>query len=218
MRAFTTVLCLAPLVLLPAAIADGVSGTTDRIDCYYNESSWELAWGFPFQFPPDYGAVAEGYDAGDAIRHLTHVCMLLSTPDPLGWVGDVRVYVWSGWPPGQVLAMRVETVALPPTTPAQVEVEIPVDVTSLFTVGFWCFDFGTHFYVAADQDGLFGHPWVNIPPGCGYPTGWQDPSVTGTEIQSLGIGFLYDTMSQDIPDENSVEPVSTWGQIKRLFR
>jgi hypothetical protein len=202
MRAFTTVLCLALLVLLPAAIVAGAGDTGDRIDCFYNESSWEAGWAFPTQVPPDYGAVAEGYDAGDAIRHLTHVCFWLFTPDP----------------PGQGLALQVEDVAIVGSAADQVEVSVPVDVMGWFTVGFWCVDFGEHLFVAADLDGFNGHPWVNIPPGCGYPTGWQHPSVTGTEIQSLALGYLWLGAPQTVPDDRPVEPGPTWGRMKELFR
>jgi hypothetical protein len=218
MRAFMTVLCLAPFVLLPAAIVAGAGDTADRIDCFYNESSWETDWGFPIQIPPYYGAVAEGYDAGDAILHLTHVCFWLFTPDPPGWAGAMWVCVWSGSPPGQLLAVQVKDVAIVGTAADQVEVAVPVDVTGWFTVGFWCADFGEHIFVAADLDGFNGHPWVNIPPGSGYPTGWQPPSVTGTEIQSLALGYLWLGAPQTIPDDAPGEPAPTWGRMKGLFR
>ena len=66
-------------------------------------------------------------------------------------------------------------------------------------------------YVCADESGPGGHPWTNIAPGIGYPSGWQNPNVVWPNCRSLGIGAT-------ITEEPSPVESVTWGAIKTLFQ
>jgi hypothetical protein len=83
-----------------------------------------------------------------------------------------------------------------------------------FTVGCWA-DFAwmeCPWCIASDEDGFGGHPWTNVAPGIGYPTGWQNPGVLWGPCQSLGFGVFFDAGGP------SPAPSTTWGEIKGLFQ
>ena len=76
----------------------------------------------------------------------------------------------------------------------QNDVTIRVPVVGDFTVGYWGNwpNAPLGYWCAADLDGFGGHPWTNIAPGIGYPTGWNDPSIVWGPTQSMGCGAFID--------------------------
>ncbi len=96
---------------------------------------------------------------------------------------------------------------------SQHDIEIGCPVVGPFTFGYWA-DFSisiNEFYIAADENGPGGHPWTNIAPGLGYPTGWHHPGLLWGATQALGLGAYF---------VESTTPVTstTWGRIKSLYR
>ncbi len=163
-----------------------------------------------------YGAFGESF-AVSSYFGVVCVCLWVTqTGDFSGQTLDL--YMWEGGisgPPGVVLGVLVGqalyNVPYWPTV-GQNDLFFGRDVHTDFTVGYWA-DFSASpcgWYLAADQDGFGGHPWTNIAPGTGYPTGWQRPDVVWSACQSLGIGAV----------DGMISPVesATWGQLKQLLR
>ena len=63
-----------------------------------------------------------------------------------------------------------------------------------------------------DLDGPGGCAMTNIAPGIGYPTGWQNVSVTWGPTQALGIG------AEVTPCDPVPTMESSWGRVKSLYR
>jgi hypothetical protein len=176
------------------------------------------AWHYGGTVPPYYGAFGEGYDLGPS-GIVACGAYWISTLHGGGWQ-PTDLYVWAGGAgsgtPGVVLSMVPGIYfASIPTWPtlAENDVSIYTHVTGEFTVGYWGDwpGLSNDYFIGADLNGLGGHPWTNIAPGIGYPTGWNDPSVVWGPTQSLGIGVWWtdDVWSPVVP--------KTWGSIKAMF-
>ena len=109
--------------------------------------------------------------------------------------------------------VAVGTIAFWPSI-SQHDVAMGCVVCDEFTLGYWAdFSWRTRdlgWFIAIDQNGPGGHPWTNIAPGIGFPTGWHDPEVVWGATQSLGFGVYFG------PGASPVEE-ATWGEIKSLF-
>jgi hypothetical protein len=202
---------------------------------YDHDGTFEDA--FCFQLggvaPPYYGAFAEAF-AGRREDYLIHDIVLWVTQ--VGdWGGEpLDLYVWEGGmsgPPGLVLYHGSgRTLASVPMWPLVAENRLRL-ASPLpdgdFAVGYWA-DFAGEactWYVAADRTGEPGHPWVNVAPGIGFPTGWHHPEVLWPPpVRSLGIGVVVVPFGTGVAERDPEgdlrgEPViSTWGQIKELNR
>ncbi len=173
-------------------------------------------WSYGGYVPPYYGAFGEGLDLGNGevtcgAFWFTQIGYYFGQP--------MDVYIWEGGvsdPPGAVLWVAYNVpvpgeVAFWPEV-SQHDVEIAFPVSGEFALGFWV-DFSAstcQYFLAADENGPGGHPWVNIAPGIGYPTGWADPSMVWGHTESLGLGAYF---------VESPTPVTsqTWGRIRALF-
>lgn len=172
-------------------------------------------WGYGGIVPPYYGAFAEGFSMGAGF---VECGAFWFTQAGNYWPCPMDLYVWEGGaasPPGIVLFMSgghlPENVPPWPTI-GQNDFPIGLGVSGEFTVGYWA-DHSSAicpYYIAADLNGPGGHPWVNIAPGIGYPTGWQDPSMIWGPTQSLGIGVYFQPPPTEVTSE-------TWGRLKSLF-
>lgn len=217
---------------------DGVSvlgldqGT--RPQSYYNhDNSFEDALCCRLQacVPPYGGAFAEAFSPPLSVTHICEIILWVTetgfwTPQP------VDLYIWEGGlteGPGSVVHVETGLVmSNVPTWPTIGEnsftINIPVP-PGPFAAGYWA-DFSQDFcawYVACDRDGSGGQPWVNIPPGLGYPSGWQHPVVVWQNpLNALGIGVSYIDLSGGVMEEPywdppPADPRWTWGRIKALF-
>jgi hypothetical protein len=217
------------------------SGTDDCTwgTLYVNhDGSFEdgYAWMYGGTVAPYYGAFGEGYDLGYGCV----ACGAFWLTTLPGYYSGQRadLYVWAGGAgsgaPGAVLGV-ISGVAFAnvPIWPSvgRNDVSMLIDVWGVgeFTIGYWGNwpDAQCGYYCAADLFGFGGgHPWTNIAPGIGYPTGWNDPSVvwgTGV-IRSMGIGVWFvpegcgPCCGGDPPPPPPVPArSSTWGSIKALF-
>jgi len=189
-------------------------------DSLYVNHDWSFengfAWGYGGVVAPYYGAFGEGFDMGAGevtygAFWFTQVGNYFGSP--------IDVYLWEGGvsgPPGAVLwvdygASIPGAIGIWPQV-SQHDIEIGCPVSGEVTVGYWA-DFSAsinEFYIAVDDNGPGGHPWTNIAPGIGYPTGWQNPSVVWGACQSLGLGVYF------VETFSPVEP-RTWGRLKALF-
>jgi hypothetical protein len=174
------------------------------------------AWGYAGCVPPYYGAFGEGFSLGSGIIYCG-AYWLTTLPD--FWEDPpADCYVWEGGvgsSPGAVLAVvtGVEFWGIPSwPTVRQFDVDLNVSVGGPFTIGLWPDWPGglIDYFIAADENGPMGHPWTNIAPGIGYPSGWQDPAVVWGETRSMGCGVYFE---QGTPVESE-----TWGSVKSLFR
>ncbi len=187
---------------------------------YNHDDSFEngYCWQYGGTVPPYYGAFGEGYSLGRGgvicgAFWLTQLGYFNGRPADL--------YVWEGGvtaPPGLVegvvFGQVFQNIATWPLISRHV-VNMYIGACGEFTIGYWA-DFSAEtcqWFCAADQNGFGGHPWTNVAPGMGYPTGWQDPSPIWGPTQSLGFGSWFD------PDFTCGSPVEaeTWGSIKSLF-
>jgi len=174
------------------------------------------AWSFSGIVPPDYGAFGEGLDLGSGdvtcgAFWFTQVGLYFGSP--------IDVYVWDGGvsgPPGAVLWYGC-CISIPGAIGmwpqvSQHDIEIGLPIAGAVTIGFWA-NFSAsvnEFLVCADENGPGGHPWTNIAPGIGYPTGWHNPRVVWGLTRSLGLGLYF------VAAITPVEPY-TWGHIKSLY-
>lgn len=189
-------------------------------DCYgtyacNHDGTFEngYCWCYGGIAPPYYGAFAESFtDAGNQI-----VCVTIYlTSSCMAFCESLDIYIWDGGietPPGEVLVVYPDQV--PTSIPMWpgigenvFEVWGPAPYSGI-TVGYWA-EQATDVYVAADEDGPGGHPWTNIAPGTGYPSGWQHPNTVWWQCRSLGFGIHHTFFS---PVESS-----TWGEIKALYK
>ncbi len=163
--------------------------------------------------PPDWGAFAEKYEGSVLVGGV-----VLDLIRPQGGMENtaIDVYIWSdgGGQPSSVMAIvrDVEVTNVPywPDVGRNVvNLGAPVWVEGAWWVGFWEHDMA--YYIAADLDGPGGGtPMMKIPPGAGYPTGWQSVDLVWGPTAALGIGA-----EVDLP--TPAEP-TTWGSIKALYR
>ena len=183
---------------------------------YNHDGTFEngYCWLYGGIVPPYYGALAEGFsNVGNLIS-----CVTIYFTTTGGGIGlPIDLYFWAGGidsPPGEVLLVCPDLV--PENVPYWPD--IGENVFELYgpsaggsiTVGYWDDFYSGGFFVAADEDGPGGHPWTNIAPGIGYPTGWQPANTIWRDCQSLGIGIHQILFS---PIESS-----TWGEIKALYQ
>jgi hypothetical protein len=182
---------------------------------YNHDGSFEngYAWQYAGHEPPYYGALGEAYNLGrGAISCAAYWLTALAGFD----VYPADCYVWDGGvgsAPGAVLAVTsgvyFQTVPGWPTV-GQNDIDMNLDVSGAFTVGFWSLREDAMYFCAADENGPRGHPWTCIAPGIGYPSGWQDPAVVWPNAKSMGCGVYFE---QGTPVESE-----TWGAIKAMFR
>jgi len=207
-----------------------------RTDCpeppvYAHNGTFEngYCWNSNGTMPPYYGAFGEAYDEGPC----TIMCVALWLTQVGGyedWPADI--YIWEGGisgEPGSVVWMKPGVVfdspAMWPTISQhdiRVNLVAGLNVEGEFTVGYWADFYSSpcQLFVAADEDNTVGHPWTNISPGIGYPTGWNHPGVVwGTMELSLGLGVFIDRGTSDVGDwlDEGDGESSTWGHIKGLF-
>jgi len=176
-------------------------------------------WQYGGIVAPDYGAFAEGYDAGGTAC----VCGIALILTQIGYytggnVVDAYVYGSDGNNPtatlGMTPAMNPGTIAYWPSA-SQSDLDInDVEVPGPFFVGYWSNWPGAYcqFYCAADLDGFGGLPRTNIAPGIGYPTGWNDPSLIWGPTMAMGVGAYVIPGTCGVPTKET-----TWGSIKHLY-
>lgn len=164
--------------------------------------------------PPYYGASGESYDFGC----VTVECIRLYLTQTGQYQGQpLDIYVWDGGISSKPGAIQTVVPGVVPSnvpfwpTIGENDFEVCLSVQGDFTVGY-CYTYVCWYdcYIAVDEDGPSGHPWTNIAPGIGYPTGWQHPNVMWPGCVSLGIGFYMWTGFSPVND-------GTWGAIKALF-
>lgn len=206
-----------------------------RPESHYNhDGSFEDAFCCRLQacVPPYGGAFAEAFTPPPTATHLYEILLWVTetgswTPHP------IDIYVWEGGltaGPGNVLEVATGlALTNVPTWPTIGENSLVMNMpvpTGPFSVGYWA-DFSQSFcawFIAGDRDGSGGQPWVNIPAGLGYPSGWQHPVVIWqTPLNALGIGVSYLDLSGGVVEEpyGEMPPEDapwTWGRIKALFR
>jgi hypothetical protein len=190
------------------------------------------AWQYGATVAPYYGAFGEGYDLGFGCV----ACGAFWLTTLPGYYSGQRadLYVWEGGAgpvaPGAVLGViggvAFGNVPVWPTV-GRNDVSMIIQVDGPFTIGYWGNWPGAQcaYFCAADLSyGGGGHPWTNIAPGIGYPTGWNDPSIIWGPTRSMGIGAWFVTEGCGPccePDPPPPPPVparsSTWGSIKALF-
>jgi hypothetical protein len=189
-------------------------------ETHNHDGSFEngYAWRYGGDVPPYYGAFGEGLET--VYPGYIGCAKIWATTLPGYYSGQTcDIYIWDGGvtsPPGSVLSMDpgvvLENVPNWPTV-GENDVFIPgCVVQGEYTIGYWGNWPGVSeaYYVGADLNGPGGHPWTNIAPGIGYPTGWNDPSFIWGPTQSLGFGSVYSW--------NSPVDSRTWGEVKTLFR
>jgi len=203
-------------LILPAR--DPCSGTLE----VNHDDSFENGYCFEGSAasPEPYGSWGEAYDLGQCCEVICGSYWVTTVPQY--WLGQAaNIYIWEGGvtgEPGGVLFVLPDVVfENVPRWPevGQNDVAVGVIVSGEFTVGFWGnwepYPWGGYF-IAADEDGAGGRPWVYIAPGHGLPSGWQHPGVVPIfrDCRSLGIGLYYG---------ESPTPVEapSWGRVKRLF-
>ena len=172
-------------------------------------------WNYGGIVPPYYGAFGEAYDVGC----ISIECASLFLTTAGGGFGEaIDLFIWEGGistAPGAVHTML--TTLIPYNVPywptiGQNDFEVGCTVSGEFTLGFWSNNpYFNPYFIASDENGPGGHPWTNIAPGIGYPTGWNHPNVVWPDCQSLGIGFY-------VLEAPSPVSVGTWGSIKALFK
>ncbi len=215
--------------------ADVLVMPSDRNDCpgppvCAHSGTFENAycWHWGGTQPPYYGAFGEAYDEGP--------CIIMCAAFWLTQIGSyayppVDVYVWEGGitgEPGLVLWMKPGVVlGAPGLWPTVTQHDVRSNlvaglaVAGEFTVGYYVDLSGSpcQFFVAVDEGNGGGHPWTNVAPGGGYPSGWQHPGVVwGMMDISLGIGVYLERGTSGVEDSLEGDAESaTWGRIKEIF-
>jgi hypothetical protein len=216
--------CMACVAVGGVVLASLVSV---RADCpsgelfVHHDGSFESAYtwvGYGFSAP--YGCFGEGYDLGPGVVNCAAYWITRGELSFGGCRWDL--YIWEGGvsrQPGAVIA-SFPGVVFQNTPPwpyvGQNDYEMNVRVEDEFTIGHW--DTGqwdSWVYIAADCDGLGGHPWNCVPPEyewpSGWPSAWQHPSLIWGTTRSLGIGVYF---THDVTPTEA----TTWGAVKALFR
>jgi hypothetical protein len=196
-----------------------------------DDNSFEngYAWSHGGVLPPDYGAFAEGFDAG-------FVCglefLLTQAGNYTGQTMDVFIWEDDGVAPpdnnpGNVICMvpGVDPGApswWPEVSAHQVQVCCPAGGSHF--VGFWGrWPEDLHaWYIASDEDGPGGSPRTKISPDAGgeLPTGWHHANVVWEDCKALGIRELAydgDCIVSGVPDPEPGYRSRTWGAIKALY-
>ena len=173
-------------------------------------------WQYGGVAPPQYGAMAECYDGP-----LT-VCSIILDATGIGIPEEsfADLYVWRDLDglPGEVVTLVPHVFVGPlPIWPDVVRhvFDVPdVECVDRAWVGYWPDHPGwqAYWFIGADLDGPAGCAMTNIAPGIGYPTGWQNVSVTWGPTQALGIG------AEVIPCDPVPTMKSSWGRVKSLYR
>ncbi len=184
---------------------------------YHHDGSFETGytWEYVDYQPAPYCCFGEGYGLGPGVINCAAYWMT-----SLVWSGvSCDLYIWEGGvtrAPGDVIAVFPDVYFTnTPMWPGvgENDHEMNVHVGGEFTVGYWDRQemIDNVVYIAADRDGPAGHPWTCVPPGHGWPSGWQDPSGFWDDpCHSLGIGVYFTT------DPTPASP-QTWSSIKALF-
>ncbi|MEZ4651972.1 MAG: hypothetical protein R3E97_24860 [Candidatus Eisenbacteria bacterium] len=176
------------------------------------------AWSYGGVQAPYYGAFGERYSvAGEVCGAVFDLTRILPSA---GRTMDVYVWQDQGGLPGVVACVEYGvdpgTIAwFPSVSRHTISLSSVCCVESPWWVGYWGNWPGmlSDWYVGADQDnGSSGFPFTNVAPGIGYPTGWQNVSVTWGPTSALGIGALVR------PCEPTPVGGSSWGAIKALYR
>jgi len=175
-----------------------------------------FCWTYGGVQPPYYGAFAEGFSLGSGRVE----CASFWVTQTGGWEEDpLDLYIWEGGvsgPPGIVLYLDANMVLQQvPGWPTlgQNDFEVAFDIEGEFSIGYWADFHGgpCAWFLGADESNPEeGHPWTNIAPGVGYPTGWQHPYVVWGQMQAWGIGTYF-------TEGGTPAGSSTWGALKALF-
>jgi hypothetical protein len=207
-------------------------GCIDNPTYFNHDGSFEngYAWQYGGIAAPYYGAFGEGFYMGS---HGDICCggFCVSTLPGYFTGQSADVYVWEGGAgysaPGAVLDVVPGIVFTNvPDWPAvgMNTIEMNVYVPDEFTIGYWGNwpDALLGYFCAADLNGPGGHPWTNIAPGIGYPSGWNDPSIVWGPTQAMGMGVAWHEGGPGwICNPWTPPPIparsSTWGSIKHLF-
>jgi hypothetical protein len=204
-------------IVVLAALAVGRAECPSGQLFVHHDGSFEngFSWTYYSSGAP-YGCFGEGYDLGPGVINCAAYWIINGAGSWGGCLWDL--YIWDGGitrEPGYVIAAAPGVIFY--NTPywpdvGQNDHEMDVHVADEFTVGH--FDTGqwdSYVYIAADCNGLGGHPWTCVPPGVDWPSGWQDPALVWGTTRSLGIGVYF------TPDATPAE-ITTWGAVKSLFR
>ena len=223
---------LQTLAFAPSARADvgqtgpgvGVVTTETEGQCgtlYFNsDGTYENAFAIRNGLlEPPYGQFAECYAVDGAVCAV--VLDLTNTGNTPTDDKYIDIYVWEGGGenPGAVRCLETGFVPgpiglWPEISRHEFVLTEPCCVAGDWWAGFYS-DWGTEsqpfwWYIGADLDGAGGCPRLNIAPGEGYPSGWQNPSVIWGPDQALGIGV-------EVSDCPTPVEKTSWGRIKSLF-
>jgi len=183
---------------------------------YNHDDSFEggMCWQYGGIVPPYYGAFGEGFEVGGDSVYVN--CMSIWVTQVGNYYGQLTdIYMWDGGvtrEPGTVLYMStgraLENVPYWPSV-GRTDLTVGQAVPGEFTVGYWLDASASvcAWYIGSDLDGYGGHPWTNVAPGTGYPSGWQHPGVVWGSCQSLGFGvYLSDPPARVAPDGSGDYP------------
>jgi hypothetical protein len=211
-------------IRVPGPLQGPLSGGPE-VDCgdlLLNSDEFYDGGGYGWQYGgvqrPFYGAWAESYTATGEVCGA--VFDFTRNSPPAGRRMDVYVWQDAGGRPGTVTCVEPEVdpgpVAWFPYVSRHV---VPLStgccVESTWWIGFWGNWPGEHsdWLVAADQDSDYSQvPLMNIAPGLGYPTGWQNVSVVWGATSAVGIGAMVR------PCGPTPTVSTTWGRVKTLYR
>jgi hypothetical protein len=179
---------------------------------FENAYCWQLSG----CVPPYGGAFGEGFEGPAYLE-----CAAIWAAQIGAYTGQpFDIYVWQGGvtgTPGVVLytapGATLSNVGMWPAV-GQSNIALGYYASeSEFTLGFWADNRVQQcpWYVASDTNGPAGHPWTDIVPGIGFPSGWRSPAVVGGwgPVTSLGIGYY--TL------ETAVTPRPADGQALRVL-
>lgn len=192
---------------------------------YDNAYAWDI---WMNQDPPYYTSFAE-YFTGES----PEVCgVILDMTKPGAYPPVlIDVMIWdnaSGDVPGNVLSITTNVDPGPIATwPNITRVTVPLDYPAYPTGAWWAgfclvgryqYDYPTY-YIASDQttQPAQGRPYTNIPPGWGYPDGWNPVEAIWGYTSNLGIGILAHTM-QPAATPMPAGATGSWGRIKNLYK
>lgn len=216
---------------LPLCAQECLSGSVHR---HHDDHFEDFRYYLTAEQPPPWGALGEGFDLGSGVIE-TGVFWVASSGGPPEFAD---LYVWSGGvtrEPGDVLLHIPDlvldyTMSWPDEWWGVADYPLNLEVEGEFTLGLWA-QWAPNDYpmCPADTTGPGGHPWILIPTNYPWPEGWQDPSIMGSTVQSLGFGVCFhgtvsdvdidfDTNEETNTEERPDRRVTTWGQIKKQFR
>lgn len=188
-----------PLLSLPEARSTLIlpqDGTGCGTLFLSTDGSYEsgVAWGGVARALPNYGAFAEPYTRSNAA--LCSVTLDLARSGSTLPSDPVDVFVWADddGTPGTVLGASIEApVGAVTAWPMVSRVVVPLSgvcVDGSFWVGFvGTWDSSSNaLYIAVDTQMKPSGGMTNVPPGTGFPEGWQPIDTVYPSARSLGIG------------------------------